>query len=225
MGSADTLIYSWASVPEGFTSDTTVVTVAPQEPTWYFVTVSDNMGNSAVDSVFIDVYELPVVNIGADTSICSNITWTLDAGNPGDTYLWSTGEQTQTISIDTTGFGFGVKQYFVDVTNQNNCTNSDTIYIDFVDCTGIDEFADNVDVNIYPNPSTGIFNVDLQSTISSKINIMVISATGRVIKNSENILTQGSKSIKINLSDYPSGIYQLIIAGENGMINKKLIVK
>lgn len=42
------------------------------------------------------------VNIGVDTGICAGTSIVLNAGNPGMTYLWSTGATTQTITVDTT---------------------------------------------------------------------------------------------------------------------------
>ncbi|MDD5508705.1 MAG: hypothetical protein PHD25_10350, partial [Bacteroidales bacterium] len=55
----------------------------------------------------VTIHSLPVVSIGNDTSICHNHTLTLDAGNPGAKYLWSTGETTRVITIDSTGVGIG----------------------------------------------------------------------------------------------------------------------
>jgi PKD repeat protein len=43
------------------------------------------------------------VNIGVDTVICPGDSVILNAGNAGMTYLWSTGQTTQTIVADTTG--------------------------------------------------------------------------------------------------------------------------
>ncbi len=67
----------------------------------------------------------PVVNLGPDHSLCSPATDTLRAGNPGDTYLWSTGATTQNIHINTTG------TYWVQV-NNGGCTGSDTVTVTFV---------------------------------------------------------------------------------------------
>ncbi len=39
----------------------------------------------------------PLLNLGNDQTICSAQNFTLDAGNPGASYLWSTGATTQTI--------------------------------------------------------------------------------------------------------------------------------
>ncbi|MBN8790335.1 MAG: PKD domain-containing protein, partial [Terrimonas sp.] len=51
------------------------------------------------------------VNLGNDTTLCSGSSLVLDAGNPGLTYAWSTGETSQTISVNTSG------TYSVEVNN------------------------------------------------------------------------------------------------------------
>ncbi len=295
-GSYDTLVYSWTSIPEGFVSDTSVVTVMPEVPTWYFILVSDTIGNGAQDSLFIDVYELPIVNLGADTNICGNATWELDAGNAGSTYLWSTGdttqtiiatgtgetmfwaevttanncsssdtiylnfvdipdvnlgadttacgdvtitldagntgstylwsndETTQTIIVDTLTFGYGINNISVEVTTEYGCTNSGDITIEFTDCTGINELS-SVDINIYPNPSNGIFNVLLNSTKNMDAQLFVISNTGSVVYEQSNISLKGETSLIIDISNNAPGSYMLIIKNKLGVINRKLIIK
>jgi gliding motility-associated-like protein len=62
------------------------------------------------------------VNLGPDTTICNNQTVTLDAGNPGFNYLWSTGAITQTITVNSTGM------YYVTV-SQGLCSTIDSIHV------------------------------------------------------------------------------------------------
>jgi gliding motility-associated-like protein len=65
----------------------------------------------------------PVVSIAAaDTTLCLGNTLILDAGNVGSTYLWSTTETTQTITITATG------TYYVTVTSVC-ASQSDSIII------------------------------------------------------------------------------------------------
>lgn len=47
--------------------------------------------------------EKPVGGLGNDTTLIYGNKLTLDASNPGASYLWSTGEKTQTIEVDTAG--------------------------------------------------------------------------------------------------------------------------
>lgn len=96
----------------------------------------------------------PVVNLGMDTIICENNILLLDAGLDFENYLWSTGELTSTISVSTSG------NYFVEVTDSNQCVGGDEISVVVDPCTGTDNFSE-VYVNSYPNPSYGNFYLDV----------------------------------------------------------------
>lgn len=63
-----------------------------------------------------------MVDLGQDTTICPDEILTLDAGT-GTSFVWSTGETTQTIDVDTTG------TYWVEVTTGNGCTDFDDIEV------------------------------------------------------------------------------------------------
>ncbi|MEM8583544.1 MAG: hypothetical protein AAGF87_04700, partial [Bacteroidota bacterium] len=77
-----------------------------------------------VDDIVITQPNTPVaVDLGPDQTICLGNSITLDAGNPGANYLWSTNETTQTINISASG------TYSVTVDNGCN-TASDEIVID-----------------------------------------------------------------------------------------------
>ncbi len=65
----------------------------------------------------------PVVNLGADATICQGTTLTLNPGSTaGATYAWSTGATTPTLAVTTAG------TYHVTVT-QAGCSASDTIIV------------------------------------------------------------------------------------------------
>lgn len=52
----------------------------------------------------VTVYPQPQVNLGSDTTICSGpVNLLLDAGNPGSSYVWSTGATSQTLAVNTAG--------------------------------------------------------------------------------------------------------------------------
>ncbi|HLG35876.1 MAG TPA: glycine-rich protein [Bacteroidia bacterium] len=64
----------------------------------------------------------PAVALGNDSTQCGG-TVTLNAGNSGSTYMWSTTDTTQTIVVTATG------TYSVTVTDINGCTGSDVINV------------------------------------------------------------------------------------------------
>jgi len=82
--------------------------------------------------------ENPVVNLGPDGNYCGITVLLLDAGNEGSHYLWSTGETTQTISVNTSG------TYSV-VVNNGNGAAYDTITVSLVPAiTALASYSDTV---------------------------------------------------------------------------------
>jgi hypothetical protein len=121
-GGSGTFTYTWTSDPAGFTSSDANVTVTPDATTTYFLEVFD--GSITVqDQVTVQVNPLPVVYIGADTTICEEQSAILNAGEGFASYLWNTGEITPTIQTAVQG------SYSVTVTNEFNCSRSDTLYL------------------------------------------------------------------------------------------------
>lgn len=79
------------------------------------------------DSLVVKYNPRPKVNLGDNKVICGPINETLDAGNPGSTYLWSPGkETTQTIQATKNTV------YTVRVTSPGGCTAFDTLRISSV---------------------------------------------------------------------------------------------
>ncbi|WP_299555829.1 sulfatase-like hydrolase/transferase [Seonamhaeicola sp.] len=76
---------------------TASIDVTPGSTTTYTVTATSN-GCSANDNVIVTVNAIPVANAGADVTICEGDSTTLTASG-GDTYLWSTGDTTASISV------------------------------------------------------------------------------------------------------------------------------
>jgi gliding motility-associated-like protein len=75
------------------------------------------------DTVLVTFAQLPVVNIGNDTILCSSpFVLPLNAGNTGSTFLWNNGNPTQTITATQPG------TYSVNV-NNGQCSTNDTINI------------------------------------------------------------------------------------------------
>jgi len=113
--------YHWNT---GATSQTISVTSSGT----YIVVVTNANTCTNSDAINVTFSTIPIVNLGNDTIICTDIInpiFNLNAGNAGATYLWNTGATSQTISVSTDG------NYSVLVTNSGNCTSSDEINIDF----------------------------------------------------------------------------------------------
>ncbi|MDQ3047145.1 MAG: T9SS type A sorting domain-containing protein [Bacteroidota bacterium] len=89
----------------------------------YSVIVTDVNGCSGTDTINVTINALPAVNFGADTTQCGGGI-TLDAGNPGFTYLWNNSTTNQTLTVFITG------TYSVMVMDTlTGCMDGDTINV------------------------------------------------------------------------------------------------
>ena len=85
----DSYTYMWS---DGYMDS--VNTVMPLSATTYVVTVTNNYGCIAIDSIFVDVYPLPVVTSNVPTNICANsvdfdLTPYVTASPSGGNFLFS----------------------------------------------------------------------------------------------------------------------------------------
>ncbi len=101
----------------------------------YSVTVTDANGCQNSDAISVAYADLSSVYLGADATICAGEQLVLDATVPGGSYLWSTGGNTPTITVSTSG------SYSVIVT-QAGCTVADEIHVTVVPSPTVDLGAD-----------------------------------------------------------------------------------
>lgn len=119
--------YDWS------TGETTQV-ISTNTAGTYTVEVTNVYGCSTKDTVEVVINPLPVVDLGNDTMVCGGAVVELDAGNPGSTYLWNTGETTQIIQTSLGG------TYSVMVTSPDGCEGEDTIVIEEYENASVDGF-------------------------------------------------------------------------------------
>lgn len=180
----------------------------------------------AYDSLLLTIHPLPVVNLGNDTAICANRTITLNGTvSGGVSYLWSpSGKTTPQITVDSAGIGLGSRSISVAVTDGNGCTGNDAINVSFKDCSGIQELA-GVSCNIYPNPTAGIFNIQIIAKTLQKLNILVLNSSGEIVYTLNDLEIKGVTSQKIDLSHLSQGSYILELTNGKAGLTKKLVIQ
>lgn len=131
----DTLVLNAGTGFASYNWNTATLTDSTAEITTtgtYAVTVTDNNGCSTIDSIYIQFNPFPIVDLGNDTTVCVFDFQTLDAGNTGANYIWSTTDTTQTITPRPAGI------YSVTVSDSVGCAGSDTIEISYYPVANID---------------------------------------------------------------------------------------
>lgn len=124
IGGTASYTYSWTP-STGLNSATVANPVAsPTSPTVYQLKVTDANGCIANDNVTVANTPAPTASItysGLNT-YCNGITLTAHSSTSEGSYLWSTGETTQSIFLNTEDYKAG--NYSVNVTDKSGCTST-----------------------------------------------------------------------------------------------------
>jgi len=207
-----TYSYLWSTLLSPSIATTQTITV--DSSATYIATVNNGYGITASDTIVVGSMPLHVVSLGQDSTTCGNNSVLLNAGTH-NSYLWSTGATTQTITIDTLGIGAGTFSYWVKVSD-GGCFASDTVNITFTVCAGITELTQNA-LTVFPNPTSGIINIEGTITDGKNFEITICNNLGKVIARVNNLKT-------IDMSKFENGIYFLKVKSENNDIFKEKII-
>ena len=176
---------------------------------WYKLKASDANGCSAFDSVLVSVDQLPKVNLGKDTSVCST-ELVLDAGSDGLSYLWSNGATTQTIAVSDER---KAQLFTVEVRNSMGCLNSDTIKI--LPCKGT--AMEGIPNTFTPNGDNFNDTWNIQGLESySNVSVEIFDRWGRLVFQSKHGLPAGGWDGMSRGRPLPMDSYYYIIKLNNG---------
>ncbi|MBK6989545.1 MAG: T9SS type A sorting domain-containing protein [Bacteroidetes bacterium] len=205
IGSGGTLPYSYLWMPGGATT----ASVTNLSPGTYTVEVSDYVGCPDYATVTISYqFASPVIDLGPDTTICVGASLTLDAGS-GYQYLWSDNSTNQVLTVTSDG------TYSVLITDGNGCEAFDAITVTTITCNPIRSSSSPIrNVGIYPNPSTGMIDINFGNETAGSVEINVIDAYGKTQFVSQESL-KAYDTRKLNLKELASGIYFVRISFGN----------
>lgn len=80
-------------------------------------------------------------------------------------------------------------------------------------------------ISIYPNPTSGVFTVDLNSIVEDYIAIQIIDVLGKTVFEESNIKVGNRIQKLIHLDNKPPGLYYLIAKGKNSTSRKKIVIR
>ncbi len=196
----------------------------------YSLVYTDPNGcQAASDEVMIDVYLRP------DEPVFENFENVLSLV---DTSALPTDYRLQWILngyplFGETGFSICITEsgdYGLWVTDKNTgCTNeylASEIYDPEFNClsTNTEELTWVEDIQVYPNPNDGIFQVSFGASLPDDIHIRLINVAGILID--ERVVAAGiSQPQQYQHTELPAGLYFLVIENALDRITKKVIVK
>lgn len=219
------LTYLW--IPSIGLNDSSIANplAVPTTTTTYTVFVTDSNNLIVSDSVTVYVNIPKYVYLGNDTIICTRHLMFLDAGPGFVSYLWSDSSIQQILLVDSSGLGGlgeGTKTVFVTVIDSNGCQNSDTIYITFVTCSGINNLDIEPHIYLYPNPTNSIINLSVEG-LFGETKIAVYNTLGNIIYSENFILKSNISKKSIDFSSQPKGVYYIRLINKNYTITEKIV--
>ncbi len=217
--------YQWYLNGSPIPGQTTYV-IGCKETGAYTVKVTSPIGCSSLSApTNVVIHPKPVVSLGNDTALLSHHSIILDAGAGFTSYDWSTGEKTQTVTIDSAGTGIGVKTIWVIVADNFGCKGSDTISLNFTNNPGIDESGQSDElVSLYPNPTGGNLEIFLSNFATGQVDIEIFGQHGIRVLSESHYISRNSTALNLYLSHLADGIYLVRIATPHNIITKKLIL-
>ena len=105
--------------------------------------------------------------------------------------------------------GTSIARYVVSVTAHRGGNNGPTGTQD-----------ETANIKLYPNPTTGVVNLELTGS-KGDATIMVSDVSGKVIVTK----TTSEKSLDIDLSNVPAGIYLVRVNMDGKVFNEKVMVQ
>ncbi len=175
-----TYVWKKDGVPQPVTSDSLLITI----PGDYSVIVTNSSGcsDSAALQVQEDAFPIPVIT-ASDTVTRDG---TILTASTGTSYLWSTGDTTQAISVSQSG------QYVVTVTDSNGCSAT-SLALDFVpSCIDalLQESLEGIPIaidGIIPNPAHDVITVSFNASSAQNypIRYEIDDVLGRTLVSGE----------------------------------------
>jgi hypothetical protein len=138
-------------------------------------------------------------------------------------------QKTTTLDVNPiTGKYYGGTRGWKDINYQvtdpsNNQSNKARrrVLVDFR--TGLNDAQTDIIFSIYPNPSTGKFNVNTKETMIGKTEVTLYNVLGAKVYNQR--IEMNGKTAEINAEGLPSGIYLLQLINSGKQYTQRVTVK
>ncbi len=108
-----------------WSNSSTANSIRVDQPGVYWLKAT-RQGCSFVDSIVVNFSPIPIVNLGADTTLCERTGTILNAANANASYLWQDGSTRNFYNVNSPGL------YHVIVQNANGCSTADSINVKYL---------------------------------------------------------------------------------------------
>jgi plastocyanin len=217
-GGTGTYGYSWSSVPAGFVSSLKNPVVSPLLTTVYTCTVTSGSQSS---SPAVTVTVLPPaqvtlqnMNIPGGQTQCYDASQTISVAGQGTSFIVENGAIVMMVSgqnilyFPGTIVNSGGNMHGYIVTDNQYCSTIMAPTISgFGNQDGIQSNSTETWLKVFPNPTTGLFTLQINGELPANGACLEISAIqgGKILHE----IISGEPTMQFSLSGYPAGVYIL----------------
>jgi hypothetical protein len=224
------------------TTSATVVNILVQGTYVFRLTVTDNSGNTDTDDVHVfvkpatvpppAVNQPPVANAGTDiilylpqNSTTVNGGYSTDPDGLISTYEWkqlngpSQAAMTDKAnpSVDLSDLMMGEYEFELKVMDSHGASAKDTVKVTVKNRNG-----DNLFCNVFPNPASGIVNIQYISNNTGNVLITIYDANNRYVYRAKVMKDHATLFQTFDVSRFSSGTYfiEIEISGSKKLVRK-----
>ena len=203
----------------------------------------NGVGSSLLNKTVALSTLMPVIGVatgGTTFTRCANQTFSIPPVAGATDYLWTvvdgavivSGQGTTSVEVDFAAVAALKTSNLLKVVATNSCgasTAAKSITLTSTACPVVARIASTnltvTSTEVYPNPSTNVFNIDITASIAGSVQVSVYTFDGNVVSTKVVKLHEGSNTITEDISSLNNGIYfvQIANASTNEVIVKKMI--
>jgi len=212
---------NWFTVATGGTASTTPPTPSTNTvgTTTYYVSQSNSLGcqssRAAINVTINALPAVPVITAAPYTRLFPGLSTTLTVSNAtgtGNIYEWFrndlsiSGQTSNTVNVNVDGLG----NYKVKITNASGCSRISNA-VSISDST-------NGKLFVYPNPSTGRFQVRYFSDVNNlqPRSLAIYDSKGTLVYKGKYVMFSAYTSISVDLGNVAPGIYTIYLVDNDG---------
>lgn len=195
------LMTGTAEITQAPSPETPAIPQGPQTVDLYYSNESEYVteGSEYSDEYAWELFpsEAGVIEAIDDTHI--NVTWNMD-------YLGQAEIKTRGVNV------CGESEW------------SEPVIVTILNTVGFQAISDQMGIKVLPNPSDGVFTIQLKSEREEVISVRIISALNSVAFEENKIAVNGSLTRTIDLSHVTDGIYFLYVETGQSTYIRKLVI-
>ncbi len=174
--------------------------------------------------LMVDAGSDATIDVGNNTILGGSPT--ASGGTGSLTYIWFPPQYVNDETLaNPTAQPPGNMTFNITVTDARGCTTTDKILVIVIGGTALGETKENACLEIYPNPTSGLFTLHLEQVGSTDIYIALINVSGKVVYQDVIRNINGFVTSDVDISGLSKGSYFLRINGDFEPIYRQIILK